>query len=101
MLSVCPTSFPVRFPERGSQVRTTRSGPPVARRCPEGSVANAYTELFGPGASGGSKVMSGDAFVSFCCVWVRVISHSLTVRSNEPDAIQLRSELNGIAFYEM
>ena len=94
MLSVCPTSFPVRLPERGSQVRITLSGPPVASRCPYGSVAIAYTEHFGPGASGGARVMRGCVLaVLFSVDRVRVMSHSLTVRSKDPEATQLRSVL--------
>jgi len=59
MLSVCPTNFPVRFPERGSQSLMTRSGPPEAMKDPAASVAIAYTEALVLDSSGGLMVMIG------------------------------------------
>jgi hypothetical protein len=89
MLSVCPTSFPVRFPDRGSHIRITRSGEPLAMAWPYGSAARAYMEALGAVASGGVRVKRdlgvGDD---------EVRSHSLMVRSKEPDTIQFGSRLD-------
>lgn len=86
MLSVCPTSFPVRFPVRGSHSRITLSGEPEAIVLPNGSTAKAYTEDLGAVASGGLRVTTAS-------VDGRLRSHSFIVRSNDPDATQFCSRL--------
>lgn len=89
ILSVCPTSLPVRFPVRGSHSRITLSGEPEAMVLPKGSTAKAYTEDLGAVASGGLRVTSGS-------IWAaggRPRSHSFIVLSNDPDATQLCSRL--------
>jgi hypothetical protein len=90
MLSVWPTSFPMRLPTRGSHMRTTRSGPPETTMCPCGSTASAYIDDLAPEGSGGVRVMIG---LAVDCCEARERSQSLTVRSKEPDAIQPWSRL--------
>ena len=90
ILSVCPTSLLTRLPDLGSHMRTTRSGEPDAITEPYGSVASAYIEALGPGASGGCKVVRGS-----CAV--RVGSQSLMVLSNDPEASHCRSRLRGVS----
>ena len=87
MLSVWPTSFPERLPERGSHMRTTRSGPPDAMAWPNGSAARAYTEDFGADASAGFSVIRGSVGGTLLEA-ERVRSQSLIVRSKEPEATQ-------------
>ena len=41
ILSVCPTSFAIRFPDLGSHILITRSGEPDAITLPYGSVVSA------------------------------------------------------------
>lgn len=86
ILSVCPTNFPALFPALGSQSRTTRSGLPEAKRFPVPSTASAYTDdlwLLSPKES----VVIGVGRLENELV-DRDISHSLIVRSNEPEATQ-------------
>jgi hypothetical protein len=92
ILSIWPTNFPDRFPERGSHSLITRSGDPDAIVWPNGSAASAYIDALAAEASGGLRVISGvgddwptDLFKS----------HSLIVRSKEPEAIQFCSGLHG------
>ena len=88
MLSVCPTSFPIRFPARGSHILTTRSGEPATMIEPCMSVVKAYMEDLGPDASGGCNVIRGSGLEDEV-----LRSHNLMVRSNDPEATQFCSRL--------
>ena len=97
ILSVCPTSFAIRFPDLGSHILITRSGEPDAITLPYGSVVNAYTDAFGPAPSGAFSVMRG----SVLCGPVPELeadarSQSLMVRSNEPEANHCCSRLHNV-----
>ena len=91
MLSVWPTSFATRLPDLGSHILMTRSGEPDAITVPYGSVAKAYSDAFGPAASGGLRVSSGSALLE-----AEARSHSLIVRSKEPEANHCCSRLQDI-----
>ena len=92
ILSVWPTNFAMRFPERGSHILITRSGDPEATTDPYGSVASAYIDAFGPAASGGWRTMSGSAFADAVAR-----SHNLIVRSNDPEANHCCSRLHNVS----
>lgn len=72
-------------------MRMTRSGEPVAMTVPYGSVVSAYSDAFGPAASGGLSVSSGSDLLD-----ADARSQSLTVRSNEPDANHCCSRLQDV-----
>lgn len=88
ILSVWPTSFPVLLADLGSHSLTTRSGEPDATVRPKGSEATAYTEDFAADASAGFKVTRGSFDGE-----ALLMSQSLMVLSNEPEATQFCSLL--------
>jgi hypothetical protein len=87
ILSVWPTNFPALLPVLGSQSRTTRSGLPEAKRFPVPSTARAYTDDLGLLSPKESVVMGVGRLENELVD--RDMSHSLIVRSNEPEATQV------------